>query len=376
LLVVVVAAAVAGGGGAAFMKPEAGRAGAAHALLIQEFPRYSARSIEPRVTIMSLAGRRFPVPTRVRMYPDGLSPDARSVASVDDLVKAVLLGPVVGGKLREILRDSCLPAAPDIPSCSLYPSFAWKPDGARLATTAEYGTGPTLLKIFDRKGSVVRSFRLPARNPERRERAYHRVLSWSPDGSRLLLRRSDPYVDTAVVALDLRTGKLSRLVRIHQHNDVPTVVWSPNSRYVALATEGRSPEDYAFAVIEVASGRAIIQCRNSARKALCTWAYDPVWAPDSRSVFTRSNKGVVRVDLANHRSIVVKAEAVASRYRVFTTPLAALGSKVVYDSDIERGDGTVVRDTLYLYDLASGDRQSLLTSRTGVEKVRPLHRIP
>ena len=84
----------------------------------------------PTVTIISLAGKRLPVPARVRKSPFGLSPDARRVA--DTTADGVRVGPVRRGSMMTVLRgDRC-------PSCvyGTDPSFAWSPDSRRLAAAA------------------------------------------------------------------------------------------------------------------------------------------------------------------------------------------------------------------------------------------------
>ena len=214
------------------------------------------------------AGKRMAVPARLREFPLGLSPDARLIAGTTPRLggppAGVIFGQVRGGPMTEIIRGVCVATATDERSCpyGADPSFAWSPDSHRLAAAVNSGQGPTILRLFTRSGLRVRSFALPRQNPERPGRAYHRLISWSPDGSHLLLMRSDPYIDTAVVALDVHTGRLRTLDRMGDPHDSPTVAWSPNGRLIALTTgqDGSWGGGYAYAVIDVADGRTIIQC--------------------------------------------------------------------------------------------------------------------
>ena len=309
------------------------------------------------VTMLSLAGKRVAVPARVQQHwIGGLSPDARRIASTNDalgLRSGVWLGKVRSGPMKEILAGTDS-------------SFAWSPGGQRLAAAANPlpGLKPTVLRLFDRNGRPVRTLKLPGRNPERGGRAHHRVISWSPDGSRLLLIRRDAYIDTAVVALDLRTGTLRTLDRMGDPHDSPAVAWSPNGRLIALTTgqDGSWGGGYAYAVVEVASGRAIVKCMRE-----CKPWWHPVWASDSRSLFMATGSSIVRIDLAHHRSTVVRTKA--------DETIAALGHRLLYDDRIVRGDN-IVRDTLWLLDLRSGRRTELYTSPGGIGEVHPLWRLP
>jgi hypothetical protein len=81
------------------------RAAAPEGLLLVEFLDYVKGWPWWRVTLLSPAGKRLPVPERVRKFPHELSPDGRMVAGVRD--GKLLLGPVRGGALKTILRGVC-----------------------------------------------------------------------------------------------------------------------------------------------------------------------------------------------------------------------------------------------------------------------------
>jgi hypothetical protein len=126
-------------------------------LLMVEWPSQAG---DARVTIVSVAGKHLPVPARVRQFPLGLSPDARMVAGTD--VDAVDVGPVRGGSTRTLLRGNCPPKPGPVCSYGIDPSFAWSRNSGQLAAAANPPTGATMLKIFDRNGKAIRSFKLPA----------------------------------------------------------------------------------------------------------------------------------------------------------------------------------------------------------------------
>jgi hypothetical protein len=161
--------------------------------------------------------------------PLGLSPNARLVAEMGG--GAVLLGAAAGGPMRTIATGNCAstscPYGPD-------PSFAWSPDSRRLAVAVNLARPPTLLKVVDGTGHPVRAHKLPEQDADRGGgRAYFHLVSWSPHGSRLLLIRKDPYINTGVVAHDVATGALRTLARIEEPHDSPsTLAWSPNGRFI------------------------------------------------------------------------------------------------------------------------------------------------
>ena len=121
-----------------------------------------------RVSILSLAGNRLPVPPRLRtlgwvasqLSPNvRLSPDARFVADADVRRGNVLVGRVQGGAMRTVLRSPCGPR------CLAPPTFAWSPDSRFLAVAAGGLGTPSVLRIVDLSGRIVKSFSEPRVDP-------------------------------------------------------------------------------------------------------------------------------------------------------------------------------------------------------------------
>jgi hypothetical protein len=326
-----------------------------------------------RVSIVALDGRQLDVPRRVAASPLGLSPDAQLVAQTNG--DSVLLGRVTGGGMTVVVTGKC--QAGITPGCAYGadPSFSWRSDGARLAVAVNLQAAPTLLEMVDRSGQEVRRYHLPAQNPERGGRAYHRLVSWSPDGRRLLLLRRDDYYTSAVVVLDVATGRLRTLARINEPHDEPTLSWSPDGRFVAMTTEGRG-NDYVFAVIDAATGRRLIACTPGAKRCA---AGGTVWASDSRSLFATApgvhpseplSTRIERVYLSGTRTQVRPSKA------AWQLPWVALPHALVYQEEAETETGTVLRDVLYSYDLATRHAIVLLKPKTGIRAVVPLRARP
>lgn len=345
--------------------PAFARSGSEQPLQTAHERRVVARSATPHsllvaeranVTIISLAGNRLPVPARVRKYPLGLSPDARLVAGVG--ADAVLIGRVHGGPMTIVLRGRC--SSPPCPY-GTDPSFAWSPDSQRLAAAANTRHGPTLLKLSNRSGQVIRSFALPRANPHGQGRAHHNLISWSPDGSRLLLMRSSDYGPTAVVALNIKTGKLQDLARLDGRRSARGA-WSPDGRLVALTSDAHGGE-YFFEIINATNARPITQ--------FCPRANDcnggTVWARDSRSVFGAvTPTRIDRIYRTGRRTNVIRSSA------GWLTPHIALPAGLIYHHSPPTGTSNL----LYLHHFATGQRQLLLSSQSGIEAVLPLRRLP
>ena len=333
------------------------------------------RSTYPKalVSILTLDGKSLAVPARVREFPLGLSPDARLVAGVSAPPQlhgtgAVLLGPVHGGSMKTVLRGDC--TSPPCPR-GADPSYAWSPDAQRLAAAVNPARGPTLLKLLDRSGTVMRSVSLPRQSTERGDRAYHRLVSWSPNGRRLLLMRSNDYGPTAAVEVDVATGR-SRTLAKFRPCDGPSLAWSPDSRLVALTSSGTQDCDDRFAIIDAASARPVLE--RSYPKGLGEGG--TLWATDSRSVFaaaitlsaTKPNGIRSRIDrvlLDGRRSNVIEPRA------GWLIPRVALDTGLVYQTSPRTGYGA-----LYLHRLSSVEHDRRISSQKGIDAVVPLTRAP
>ena len=323
-----------------------------------------------RLSIVSLTGKRTPVPPRLRTLGRGwpawrLSPDARLVAAATP-DGDVLLGPVRGGVMQTVLRSPCPAQGLD------GPTFAWSPDGRHLAVAAggigRDGKGQrSVLKIVDPSGRLVRSFTVPRRTDDWGGPIATAVSSWSPDGSRLLLERVATYASTAAVVRDIETGT-SRTVARFAGCDAAHLTWSPNGRYLALDSRGTQDCLDYFELIDAVRAKTIVS-REWDKGA---GEGGTVWAADSKSVFGssstyragRTSSRIDRISLTGRRTNVI-----ASRLGL-VTPRVALATGLVFDVFM------VGEKALYLHDFATGQRRRLAASARGFASVEPLQRLP
>jgi hypothetical protein len=320
--------------------------------------------VESKTTIVTLAGKRVPVPARVRESPRGLSPDARLIAKGG--ADAVLLGPVRGGVMRPVLRGKCPTKCPH----GTDPTFAWSPDGLRLAATANPARGPTLLQLFDRSGRKVRSVTLPGTNAEQGGRAFHKLHSWSPDGSRILLERESEFGLTALAVLDLDTGRLRTLSKISGPGASVSAAWSPEGGFVAFTSSGSHDAQDMFFVIDVPSGRPMIKCPRDVRGPPTECPGGSVWASDSKSVFGPGldQSRINRYSLDGRRA----SEISSNDKRTWLRPHLATASGLIYStSDQIKGGGE-----LHLHSFATRRGKRLLVTARGISSVLPLARLP
>ena len=182
-----------------------------------------------------------------------------------------------------------------------------------------------------------------------------------------------------MVALDLRSKRLSTLATFG-HNDEPAdVVWSPNGRYVALANgEGFYQRDYLFAVIDVATGAPLMECTGEHHCAWVPW-WPLAWASDSRSLFVRSRDGIERLDLAWHHSLTVPVPPRDSIFRLVVTDHRLAYDVLISKPEGSTGDSKNVSDTLYQYDLATHKTMQLFQIRGAdldIAAVRTMQHLP
>ena len=330
------------------------------ALLVSEY----AGGLSQRASIVSLAGKELPVPARLRKLRWGvwrLSPDGRFVAEVrpGTVLRrgSVLVGRVRGGSMQTVLEEPCQSA------CAYDPTYAWSADSRQLAAAAGGLGEPSVLRLVDVNGRLVRSFSVPNVDPQLGGKVAHRVISWSPDGSRLLLMRYSESGQSAAVVLEIRSGKWRR-VAAFVACDGPELEWSPNGRLIALSSHGTQDCLDQFALIDVLNGKTLTSRQWD--KGLGQGG--TLWAPDSKSVFGtattyRSGKYSHRIDriyLIGRRVNVIKPAVGA------TTPRVALATGLIYDT----------ANALYLRRFATGQTDRLTSLRSSLFTVEPLQRIP
>lgn len=140
-----------------------------------------------------------------------------------------------------------------------------------------------------------------------------------------------------------------------------------------MTSEGRSPKDFAFAVVDASSGKVVVGCK--AAQASCRPLLT-VWAPDARSLYAEvaGSSGTNWIDRV---SLSGTARHVLGPERGYLVPLVGLPHGLVYqDSPTVTNNGSPVRNVLYRYDFQTKRRTKLGSSRIGFLKVVPLTALP
>jgi dipeptidyl aminopeptidase/acylaminoacyl peptidase len=321
-----------------------------------------------RVSLITLSGARLPVPARLRASPRGLSPDAQTIAIVQ--YGLLSIGPVRGGPLTPLLRGECFAA-----SCPMNadPTFAWSPDGSEIAVGLIPKSGATAVKVFDLSGTLQRTYALAARNGDNLGRAFHSVVSWSPDGTRLLLLRSSLYGPAAAVVLDLATGR-SLVVQSFSPCDGPSLSWSPDGKLVAITTSTTQDCEPIFEVVTAATGGTVFgRDYRGAVRGGTSWVGSAAWAPDSRHLYVSLltfgvNKVSSRIDVVTVGGV---QRTLIGATAGWLTPYVVLPDGLVY-TRTARGPSTV----LALRAASTGRSRTLLSTRASIDAVVPLETLP
>ena len=162
----------------------------------------------------------------------------------------------------------------------------WSPEGSRLALMARTSGKVWSIYVVAADGSGLKQVLREDRNAA--------DPSWSPDGQTLVFGRTNDQmgeeVSRSLMTLDLRTGALSR---VPGSEGLFSPRWSPNGRYIAaLSLDQRHAR-----LFDVAAQRWTDLGVPSAA--------DPVWSPDSRSLFVHASlspaQPIYRVEIpGNH----------------------------------------------------------------------------
>ncbi|MGH2674483.1 MAG: hypothetical protein ACRDKA_03540 [Actinomycetota bacterium] len=211
------------------------------------------------------------------------SPDGDVLAFVSGTVEAsepeLWLVNADGSGARPIVR------APQIVADS---APAWSPDGERIAFIAS-----------ERRGSAVWSVRPDGTDARRILEGSWRQLSWSPDGTRLVLigfrgKAGDP-------GLFVVRANGVGLVRLASFEDlVAFPTWSPDGTRIAFMALDPADQglDYAYDVFAMnADGTGLTR--------VTTWeGFDgfPTWSPDGERILFSSDRGASEEQLRRNRA--------------------------------------------------------------------------
>ena len=116
------------------------------------------------------------------------------------------------------------------------------------------------------------------------------VISWSPDGSRLLLEQTTSFGAGTAIVREISGGKSRRLSEF-VGCDGPRLTWSPNGRFIALVSKGTQDCLDFFDLIDAVRAKTLVSGQWDKGKG----EGGTVWASDSKSVFG-TERPIARVE--------------------------------------------------------------------------------
>ncbi|HEX7736343.1 MAG TPA: WD40 repeat domain-containing protein [Ktedonobacteraceae bacterium] len=151
-------------------------------------------------------------------------------------------------------------------------ALAWSPDGRRIASGTTYAAGTS---IWD---ALTGEHVLALGDSQHSSRAHG--LAWSPDGTRL----ATAYADALV--WDARSGQmLADYLMPARNASQEAVAWSPDGTRVVSGGQGYSADPTAQ-VWDAASGKTLLNFRDTTPDTASGYVYALAWSPDGRWIAT------------------------------------------------------------------------------------------
>jgi Tol biopolymer transport system component len=206
----------------------------------------------------------------------------------------VLVAPISGGTPRIVAATAC---ASPLHACATASALAWSRTN-RLAFMSygdrELGDSRAVLVVTRSDGTVLRRYTYPGTDAAGRSLFYGRPL-WSPDGQSFVFDRSVFDGATDVLLADTKTWAVRRVFRAVHHKDPPFAAWSPDSRSLAIVTQGWDRvRDPAYALVRVATGRVAVRKAHCETGPACPTGAGVVWSPDGGQIAYATSTGIAR----------------------------------------------------------------------------------
>ncbi|MFL6109704.1 MAG: TolB family protein [Marmoricola sp.] len=220
--------------------------------------------------------------------PDGKALAFQACLNPPDCTTDVALLERSGGRVKGF-------TSPD-PALEIHCGLAWSPDGKRLACEAFGSDDPKRTGIYSIRASDGEGLERLTKNPGGDDLP----LAYSPDGSRLLLARTDPSraeeTSQALFIVPLGGGEPHRITPWGYADDVAD--WSPDGRTIVFGKDGLlyrvDPAGHHLAEITL----------HTPRGTKAHAAFDVGFSPDGRSILfslSGSAAGIYTADLAGSR---------------------------------------------------------------------------
>jgi Tol biopolymer transport system component len=165
----------------------------------------------------------------------------------------------------------------------------WSPDGTKIAFTSDRaGRYGIYEKAADGTGEAELLLSMPDRT--------HYAASWSSDGKTLFLVEHSTDTGYDIAALSLDGEPVRKPVLQGRHNEIHPQI-SPDGRWIAYASdESGQYAVYVRPYPEVNTGKWQISAGGGS----------PLWAPDGRELFYRSDKAIMAVSVKSEPTFVME----------------------------------------------------------------------
>jgi Tol biopolymer transport system component len=154
----------------------------------------------------------------------------------------------------------------------------WSPDGKMVAYYS--GDAIMVIPVSPETGRPTG----PAKKLIEGEYRFQSIVSWSPDGQRLVFNRCDEKFKDNVCIISIEDGSLLQITRGPEHAQTPA--WSPDGKRIAYGLSGKEHSLWISSV-DGATSRKIID-----RKRRCL----PTWSPDGKWIFLTEGSLFIRLD--------------------------------------------------------------------------------
>ena len=234
------------------------------------------------------------IPEKLGQKSGLLSPNRRLIAcpSKSDGNPIISIQGVHTGAVQSVYRPESSPRRimTDDPTDPRRRSYAWSPDGSKLAASIK-STTETRLEVWDvHRDQRISSWSRPSVGDES-----DAPLIWSPDNRRIavvgrgdgdqrLMWRFHVHIIEAASGKRILKYKIDSNVQSWDFASFSAIAWGPDSRRLAMAQEGW------ISIADVDTGQSLLNCKTHGVEIRALG-----WSPDGERLVSAAEDGVVKV---------------------------------------------------------------------------------